>query len=242
MLRDSIELLKARHPATRVVLSVGGAAYDNWRGLDVAAAARLVHDLDADGIDIDFEPHWPGCAVGPDQHVTCATDDTWIDLLRRFRAVLPRPALLTASVWSVGVYGEGVFQKSRPRSRYTGFMLGLLRSPLAAELDLLSINAYDAGSQYDPLEAFRAYRALWPGPLALGLEVRRAGGAGPFYSAAATEALARRVAEDRGGAMMIYPLLAMPEGLASAGSPDGRILVAAACRGMGLTRCEIQAP
>jgi hypothetical protein len=118
-------------------------------------------------------------------------------------------------------------------------MLALLRSPVAAQLDLLSIDAYDAGSKYDPIEAFRAYRALWRGPLALGVEVRRAGGAGPFSSAAATEAMARRVAEDRGGAMMVYPLLAMPEG---AGSPDGRGLAAAACRGMGLAGCGMLPP
>src|SRR5215469_12101405 len=49
VLHDAIALLKARHPGTRVLLSVGGAAYTNWDDLDSSAIAHLVHDLGADG-------------------------------------------------------------------------------------------------------------------------------------------------------------------------------------------------
>jgi chitinase len=78
-------------------------------------------------------------------------------------------------------------------------MLPLLRSGNAAELDLISINAYDARLDFDPMESFHAYRRVWPGRLALGVEVRLRGGAGPFHSAAKAEALAREITKDRGG-------------------------------------------
>jgi chitinase len=242
VLRDSIALLKRRRPATRVLLSIGGAAYDNWSRFDEAAAARLVRDLGADGVDIDFEPAFPDCQRGPDQRIRCRTDAVWEALIRRTRAVLPRPFLLTASVWSVGAYGENQFRTAQPYSRYTGFMLSPLRSPWASEIDLLSINAYDAGESYDPLEAFRAYRAVWPGPLALGVEIRRAGGKGPFYSAAGAEALAREVAKDPNGAMMLYPLLAIPDGIGRSDSPDGAALAMALCRGMRSVGCDTLPP
>ena len=118
-------------------------------------------------------------------------------------------------------------------------MMSFLRSPTASDLDLLSIDAYDAGPKFDPLEAFRAYRTVWPGALALGLAVRRRGGSGPFYSSAEAEELARQVAKDSNGSMMLYPLLAMPEGAGRAGSPTGRELAAALCRGMGRDGCDM---
>lgn len=237
ILRDAITALKARTPATRVLLSVGGAAYTGWQNLNEAAIARLVHDLNADGVDIDFEPEHPGCATDSNAHIHCAAGRTWRRVVRRFRAVLPRPALLTASVWSVGAFGEGMFADSPPASRYTGMMLDPLRSAAAFEIDLLSINAYDAGPSFDPMEAYRAYRAAWVGKIALGLEVVRNGGNGPFYSRDAAELLARQVAHDAQGAMMVYPLLAKPEGAASANLPDGFGLASAMCRGMGLASC-----
>ena len=242
VLRDSIDLLKKRHPGTRVLLSVGGSGYCNWDAFNAPAVARLVRDLHADGMAIDFELRRANCTILPGGRTTCATDAVWANLVRRIREVLPRPMLLTASVWSVGAYGEGAFRAARPVSQYTGLMLSLLRSPLAGELDLLSINAYDAGPEYDPLEAFRAYRAVWPGPLALGVEVQWKGGAGPFVGAAQAQALAREVAKDRNGAMMLYPLLSLPEGVGSADRPDGRTLATALCRGLELAGCDAEAP
>ena len=128
-LRDAIALLKTRNPHIKVLLSVGGAAYTDWQNLNEAAVVHLVGDLGADGVDIDFEPQHPGCAAAKDAHVQCATDPLWGQLVERFRAVLPRPAVLTAAVWSVGAYGEGAFRDARPPSRYTGLMLHFLYLP-----------------------------------------------------------------------------------------------------------------
>jgi len=236
-LRVAVALLHARCPGSKVLLSVGGSAYTRWRDLNETAIARLVGDLRLDGVDIDFEPRHPGCAVGQDETVHCATDGRWVRIVQRLRAVLPRPAVLTAAVWSVGAYGEGDFRNAQPHSPYTGVMLHFLRSPAASLLDLLSIDAYDTGPDFDPMEAFRAYRVVWSGPLALGLAVQRRGGSGPFYDEFDAELLARQVSHDPLGAMMVYPLLAAPDGERSDSLPDGRGLVRAMCRGMGLAGC-----
>lgn len=238
VLHDAIALLKSRHPGTRILLSVGGAVYRNWSALNVDGLARLTNDLGADGVDIDFESHSPGCNAGGEGHIHCGTDEIWERIIHQIRNALPRPALLTAAVWSVGAYGEDDFRLAQPVSRYTGFMLGVLRSRAASDLDLLSIQAYDAGPQYDPLQAWRAYRTVWKGPLALGLAVQRSGGTGPFPSESETEALAQTVAADPRGGMMIYPILAIPDGgRGSASQPDGFGLAKAMCRGMKLTGC-----
>lgn len=238
VLHDAIALLKSRHPGTRVLLSVGGAVYTQWSALDVDALARLTHDLGADGIDIDFEFRQPGCTATVGGQIHCQTDAILGRIVRELRTALPRPALLTAAVWSVGAYGEGDFRLAQPLSRYTGFMLGLLHSPIVSDLDLLSIQAYDAGPQFDPLQAWRAYRALWNGPLALGVAVQRDGGAGPFPTVPEVDALARTVASDPLGGMMIYPVLGIPDGRGSANRPDGFGLAKAMCRGMKLIRCD----
>jgi hypothetical protein len=237
ILRDAISSLKTSHRDTRVLLSVGGAAYRRWSRLALPAIVAFVQDFGLDGVDIDFEPSDPDCQAGADGRIACATDAAWDRIVGQARTALPRPMLLTASVWSVGAFGEGKFRGAQPYTRYTGLMLPLLHTTRAADLDLLSINAYDAGSQFDPMEAFRAYRAVWPGRLALGVEIQRKGGAGPFQSVAGAEALARTVVKDPLGGMMLYPLLAMPAG-GSGDAPTGSDLARALCRGLGSASCD----
>lgn len=238
VLHNAIAFLRARLPGTHVLLSIGGSAYHDWNALHAAAIARLVHDLDADGVDIDYEPRHPGCGLRADHAIHCASDAMWPYIVRQLRTVLPRPAILTATVWSVGAYGEGTFWDTGPASRYTGLMLRFLRSPEATQLDLLTINAYDAGPSFDPMQAFRAYRAVWPGLLALGLAVQRSKGIGPFYTAAEAELLAREVSHDPLGAMMVYPLLGTPDGAGSENLPTGRGLAKAICRGLAGSGCD----
>ena len=237
LLRASIAALRQRHPDVKVLLSVGGATYRGWRRLNLDGIVALVRDLGLDGIDWDYEPNHPDCHTQADGLIACVTDRSWEALVTRGRTALPRPFLITVSAWSVGAYGQGSFAHARPRSPYTGSMLGLLRSPHAKEIDLVSINAYDAGPTFNPLEAFQAYRAVWPGRLALGVEVRYAGGTGPFPSLTQAEALARTVARDPMGGMMLYAWLMKPPRDAGY-SPDGTGLAGALCRGMARTGCD----
>ena len=242
VLRDAVALLKRRHPGTRVLLSVGGATYTNWHGLDEAAVARLVRDLGADGVDVDLEPAAPQCAAGSAGKVRCLSDARWRDAVRRLRAALPRPMLLTVPGWSVGAYGEGEWRNAPPASPYTGMMLSLLRSPEAEAIDLVSIMAYDAGPSFDPWQAFRAYRHAWAGPLALGVQALPSEAGGPRTTAAQAEALARRVADEPQAGVMLYPLLSRPPGTVGPDNPDGRLLAQALCRGLGKDGCERSLP
>lgn len=239
-LREAIALRHRRYPGARVVVSVGGAGYRSWAGLDAAAVGRLVRDLGADGVDVDYETADPGCARGADGRIGCRVLPAVIEDIHRLRHELPRPYVLSVGAVSVGAYGEGAFRSATPTGGvYVGAMLGLLRDPVAREIDLISIDAYDAGDSFDPMTAFRAYRMWWQGPLALGVEVRLQGGDGPYPSAAAAEALAREVAKDPQGGMMVYPALEPPYGFApSPAHPDGAGLLRAACLGMGRADCQ----
>ena len=170
VLRAAVAQLRKANPALRIVLSVGGSSYTGWGALDEHAIARLVRDLGLDGIDVDFEPADPGCVIEPSQ-VHCRSDAQWAAILRRLRAVLPRPALLTVPGWSVGAYGTGVWQSAAPGGPYAGMMLAPLHDPGAAAIDLVSVMAYDAGSSFKPAQAYAAYRAAWPGLLLGGVAV-----------------------------------------------------------------------
>lgn len=49
-------------------------------------------------------------------------------------------------------------------------MYNLVRN-LGALLSQINLMAYDAGTYFDPREAFESYRAIYSGPIAMGLEV-----------------------------------------------------------------------
>ena len=61
-------------------------------------------------------------------------------------------------------------------------MLGLLRSPVAREIDAISIMGYDAGPSFDPVRAALAYRHYWPGALAVGVPVLAGTNGGPRFT------------------------------------------------------------
>jgi chitinase len=240
VLRDAIATLHARNPRMRVLLSVGGSAFANyWGGYTPDALARLVVFLGVDGVDLDYEPPAPNC--GPSGGtIICASDSAWADLIQRTRAVLPRPALLSVPAWSVGAYGSGQFANDLPLSPWTGSMLWLARSPLASEIDILTILAYDAGSLFDPQRALAAYRAIWPGRLLLGVQVPPSDNSGPPYPVTRLATLSATAAQDPFGGMMLYHLEAIGGG--SSDNPDAVLAAQAICTGLGRTGCAAPLP
>lgn len=236
VLKEAIAALKARAPATRVLLAVGGATYGGWDRLDTGALARLVADLGADGIDIDYEPTQPAC-LAREGTMRCASDGVFISIVRRLREALPRPLILSVAGWSVGAYGEGAFANAPPPSPWRGSMIALLRSPEAAMLDLLAIMSYDAGPSYRPLEAFRAYRRLWKGPLALGVAVLPPTQGEQRATLASTAALMAALKPDPLAGAMLYALNLMPPGPPGPDNPDASALTTAICIGLGLEGC-----
>lgn len=243
VLRDSIRLLKQRNPRTRVIISVGGSGWSNgWHRFDEHALARLVRDLEADGVDLDFEPKDPGCATAKSGRIVCASYEEWIDLITRIRAVMPRPLLLTVPAWSVGAYGEGRFAAEAPRSPWTGSMLGVLRSPAAREIDLVSVMAYDAGPLYDAERAFAAYRAVWKGKLLHGIAVRPVDPASPVVSVVDVGRRMNAVRRDPHGGAMLYALRSCaPEANCPPGETE-EALARAICLGLSLDGCDAVVP
>lgn len=169
VIKESIAALRAK--GVKVLLAVGGASYTNWAGLNVAGVTAFVNEFGLDGVDIDFEPSDPACALGPDGSVVCGSDELYVSVTRAMREALPRPALLTSAVWSVGAYGEGAYAEASPQgSPYTGVALRMLREAGDA-LDQIHVMAYDAGDSYDSKVAFDAYKAVYGGPILMGVEV-----------------------------------------------------------------------
>jgi chitinase len=242
VLRDAVSMLKQRNPGTRVLLSVGGSAYVNWDRLDETALAALIRDLGLDGVDVDFEPRQPGCRNEAGT-IRCASDALWIDYITRFRRALPRPMLIGAAGWSVGAFGEGAYRNARPPSDWTGSMLGLLRSPAAAELDLLSIMSYDAGSAFQPGQAFDAYRAVWNGPLALGIQVLPSELPGsPRHTLKTVARLLDELPKDPRAGAMLYALQLTPPGANGPDNPSAGQLAQLICRALGKAGCDAPVP
>ncbi|MEN2987294.1 glycoside hydrolase family 18 protein [Tistrella sp. BH-R2-4] len=242
VLAEAIAALKTRAPSIRVLISVGGSGYmTGWSLYDPAALARLVRDLGADGIDLDYEPADPGCQSAEARRgptVVCLTDTTWTRLIARTRAALPRPMMLAVPAWSTGAYGTGDFLNDRPPSPHTGSMLWLGRDrEAAAAVDMVSIMAYAGGPAFQPERAFDAYRAIWDGPLALGLIVPPDPTGQTVPDMAGIRDLAARLAARDLAGIMIYGMLGTPPGGGDPSSPSGMMMLQAVCEGFGGETC-----
>lgn len=242
VLKDAIALLKTRHPAVRVLVSVGGWKHFGWDARNFDALARLVSDLGADGVDLDYETENPGC-TRTDGRVACAEDARSVAVLADLRRVVPRPALLSLAGWNVGAYGEGAFASAEPRNGpYVGMMLAMLRSPAAQSLDLVSVVSYDGGPTYRPDQAFRAYRRVWKGPLALGIQVMPSEAGDARFSLERTARLLSAVKDDALAGGMLYAIAEVPPGPPGPDNPDYRSLMVAICVTLDLADCAATIP
>lgn len=242
VLKEAIRLLKARVPQMKVLVAVGGWNYPRWDAFDAEALARLVRDLGADGVDVDYETHAPQCARGGDGRVSCPGDALSIRVVEAIRRALPRPFVISAAGWSVGAFGEGAFASALPRGPYTGMNLALLRSPAARALDLVSIMSYDAGPSFRPDQAFRAYRAVWKGSLALGVQVMPGASGGPRFTLETTARMLAQVMGDPQAGAMLYALREEPPGPRGPDNPDYRDLSVAICVTLDLKDCAAPMP
>ncbi|MCL8383676.1 glycoside hydrolase family 18 protein [Xanthobacter aminoxidans] len=243
VLKGAIAELKARHPSVRVLLAVGGWGYFGWDARDFRALAQLVRDLGADGVDLDYETADAGCVRKPEGGIACADDPRSIAVLADLRAALPRPFVISVAAWSVGAYGEGRFASAEPRfGPFVGMMRAMLKAPEAQGIDLVSIMSYDAGPTYSPEEAFRAYRSLWRGPLALGIAVMPSEAGGPRFTIDRTARLLIQVMADPKAGAMLYGLGLVPPGPTSPDNPDYRSLSLAICVTLERPGCDQPVP
>ncbi|HLK60541.1 MAG TPA: glycosyl hydrolase family 18 protein [Chthonomonadaceae bacterium] len=241
MLKRAITTLRHRCPQTRILISVGGESYTNWGSYHPQAVARFVKDFGLDGADIDFESGNPGCGPGKDGHIHCLTDTPLLNAVRSTRRLLPRPAILSATGWSVGAYGEGAWRNAQPQSPWTGMMLALFRSPAASDLDLVNVMSYDATDRYDPKQALAAYQHYFKGRVAMGIEAPPEDVGGHVTSLAAVRDLTNAVIRRHAAGIMLWSIgkqTLQP----SPANPNVQMIAQQVCRDFHLGGCSAPLP
>jgi chitinase len=168
-LHSQLQALRMKNPTIKILLSIGGwgASWDEIHETDIAL---IVKDFDLDGVDIDFEPSDTHCFTNGPNSRSCSSDSKYIEIVKRFRKVLPRPSYISAAVWPTGAFGVGDFSDSKPSGRFTGQLLNVLPQ-VGNKLDLINIMAYNATSRLNSLEALHAYQAVYKGAVTVGVSV-----------------------------------------------------------------------
>jgi chitinase len=169
VLKDSVSELKRRHPRTKVLISVGGAAHGRWHELHALDIARFISEFGFDGVDIDFEPPTTACRRALGQ-VTCESDADLVRALEAIRAAIPAPMTLSLTADATAAFGEGPWSSALPEGGPSyGMALKLLRdSDRLHSIDIINIMAYDCGPELDPVIAYKAFRHYFKGQLTIG--------------------------------------------------------------------------
>jgi len=241
MLAKAIGALRKRNPKAKILLSVGGSGYNKqWPDYAPEQLLKLVKFLGADGVDLDYEPANPACAhirLNDQSTINCGSEQEWVRIIRMTRAVFPRPYVVTAQAWSVGAYGVGDFARDIPPSPWTGSMLWLAKTPEAKELDVVAVMAYDSGPSFDPERAMAAYRAVWSGPLLMGIEVPSAESKELPTPVNRIKRLANVESKDAKGGILLYAVTEEVKAGPSLNRPDGELAAKAICEGLGRKGC-----
>jgi chitinase len=231
-LKTAITALKKRNPGTKVLISVGGATFTNWGHLNEGAIAHFVKDFGLDGVDVDYEPTSPACSSNNGQ-VSCRTDQEFINVIKRVRAVLPRPYIVSIAGFSIGAYGQGNFKSASPQGDHTGVSVNMLKS-VGNLLDWIHIMSYDAGNSFNPETAFWAYKSLFSGKITIGIEIPPEAWGGHVYTMSQVGRLGDFVNNNGGSGLMVWSLHQKPKGNVNANNPNARMVAQSACRKFGL--------
>jgi len=198
----------------------------------------LADDLGVDGVDLDYEDLNQVCSWGTGG-TSCPKDSAFVDAIRKLRAAFPRPKLLTTAAWSTGAFGPASYDPSKFNGNLIGSNFGLYVNPLrqaGSDFDRLYIMSYDAGGMaspagsptgYKPKQALDAYKALFKGPVIIGIE----GGQQAWGGHITTAEEAADLAKYSGSAFFW-----------SWQKPQTRELIQAACRALGKSGCEQAMP
>jgi len=225
VLKDSIAALKARRPSVKIFASLGGDTYSRWDKLNVQAIAEFVHDLQLDGVDIDFEPAAANCGK-KDGSVVCDSDSTLVETIRALRSALSPSALISLTIPSVGAYGEGPWEHAGPHGGANyGVALAALRDrSLYSSIDHVSIMAYDAGPDYQPLRAYRAVRSYYSGPILIGFTPPPEAWGSHAYSIVEAQTVLRAALLEGAAGAMLFHLKKNAGGSATPERPDAELL------------------
>ena len=182
---NNIAALKAR--GTEVFVSVGGWAYSQgsqWAGFRPANVVDLALDLGASGIDIDWEADGNSCNKLTADQFSCTKDSEIIGIITSlYNEIRSRGVDLKISIagWSTGAYyvkgtpfEEGKVQWGSP---FGGTMYRVVKDH-GDKIDFINLMSYDAGEYYDPREGYESYRAIYNGPINMGMEIAPEGSGG----------------------------------------------------------------
>ncbi|MBA4493905.1 glycosyl hydrolase family 18 protein [Paenactinomyces guangxiensis] len=184
-LRNHIAALKAR--GTEVWVSVGGWAYSQgsqWSNFNAQRVVDLALDLGASGIDIDWESSGSSCNKLEASQFQCTKDGEIAGIITSlYNEIHSRGVNLKISIagWSTGAYyvkgtpfEEGKVQWGSP---FGGTMYRVVKDH-GDKIDFINLMSYDAGDYYDPREGYESYRAIYNGPINMGMEIAPEGSGG----------------------------------------------------------------
>jgi hypothetical protein len=212
VLKNSIQKLKRRNPNTKVFISVGGEEATNWEQLAPNAIARFVQDFELDGVDLDFEPKSAQCRRVADK-IKCASEELLSRTITSLRAALPPTAALSLTAYNTSAYGEDRWKDAQPTGSDTyGMLLGLFRDPAAQSVDFINIMAYDAGSNFNPVEAYEAFQNYFRKPILIGFTPPPEAWGDHAYSYEEIRRVLRATLERGAAGAMLFSLRKLPPG------------------------------
>ncbi len=184
-LRNNIAALKAR--GTQVWVSIGGWSYSQgsmWSNFNAARVVDLVQDLGASGVDVDWETNGASCNKLEAASFSCTTDGQITNIINNlYNEIHSRGANIGISIagWSTGAYyvkgspfEEGKVQWGSP---FGGVMYSVVKN-LGSKINHINLMSYDGGEYYDPREGYESYRAIYNGPINMGMEIAPEGAGG----------------------------------------------------------------
>ncbi|MEN8907220.1 MAG: glycosyl hydrolase family 18 protein [Clostridiales bacterium] len=184
-LKNNIKQLTSR--GTQVWLSVGGWSYSQgaqWNGFNAKNIVDLATDLGASGVDIDWESSGSQCNKKSENEFSCSKDSEIINIITSLdKQIKSSNSKLGISIagWSTGAYyvkgtkfEEGKVQWGSP---YGGTMYRVVKDH-GDKIDHINLMSYDGGNYYDPREGYESYRAIYNGPINMGMEVAPEGAGG----------------------------------------------------------------
>lgn len=182
---NNISALRTR--GTQVWLSVGGWSYSqgsSWSNFNAARVVDLAQDLGASGVDIDWETNGATCNKLDAASFSCTTDAQIAGIITSLDSTIKSRGLsmgISVAGWSTGAYyvkgspfEEGKVQWGSP---FGGVMYNVVKNQ-GAKLHHINLMSYDGGDYYDPREGYESYRAIYSGPIAMGLEIAPEGAGG----------------------------------------------------------------
>jgi hypothetical protein len=161
IVKDSIKYLKSL--GVVVLIAFGGGSYWSYNTVfNEIGVANLVYDLDADGAELDYEISGNGALL--------------TDAVFKLRPLIPG-RLISIAGFSTGAY--------EPNGIYSGMNIDCL-TKCGHLINWVNLMAYDAGppDSYNPIEALKAYRKIYKGPILMGFLIGQPGWGGYLLTSA----------------------------------------------------------